>query len=127
MTSPFPVGTRVTLSMRAASMKLHAEGVVRVMHQERGMGVEFTQETPQNRSELEKFLEVLTRNRDVQPELLVEPESWDPDNSSTPAHPGNADDPLIGLFRNQAALPVESFVEELRKQRGIALSASASG
>ena len=127
MTSPFPVGTRVTLSMRAATMKLHAEGVVRVMHQEKGMGVEFTQETSQNRSELEKFLEVLTRNREVQPELLVEPEGLDTENASAAAHPGNVDDPLIGLFRNQATLPVESFVEELRKQRGIAMSASASG
>ena len=32
ITSPFPISTRVTLSMRAAELKLKTEGVVRVMH-----------------------------------------------------------------------------------------------
>jgi c-di-GMP-binding flagellar brake protein YcgR len=45
ISSPFPVSTRVTLSMRAAGLKLKTEGVVRVMHAEKGMGVEFTKST----------------------------------------------------------------------------------
>ena len=74
ITSPFPVSTRVTLSMRAGEVELRIEGVVRVMHPDKGMGVEFTKSTPEHRGLLEKFLSLLTENRDVQPELLVEPE-----------------------------------------------------
>ncbi len=124
--SPFPMGTRVTLSMRAAGVELRAEGVVRVMHQDRGMGVEFTQTTGQRREVLEKFLEVLTGNRDLLPELMVEPEGLEQDSTAIAFPPGEVDDPLLGLFRSQAALPAESFAEELRKQRGIAMAAGAS-
>jgi c-di-GMP-binding flagellar brake protein YcgR len=124
--SPFPVSTRVTLSMRAAGVQLRAEGVVRVMHQDKGMGVEFTQATALDRQGLEKFLKVLTENRNILPELLVEPEGLELDTAVSAVHSTDVDDPLLGLFRSQASLPVESFVEELRKQRGIAMSASSS-
>jgi c-di-GMP-binding flagellar brake protein YcgR len=123
ITSPFPVGARVTLSMRAAGVELRAQGVVRVMHQDRGMGVEFTQATGQHREVLEKFLEVLTGNRELLPELLVEPEGLEQDATAIATPTGEVDDPLLGLFRIQAMLPVESFIEELRKQRGIAMAA----
>ncbi len=129
ISSPFPVSTRVTLSMSAGSIELRAEGVVRVMHPEQGMGVEFTQTTPQHRQALEKFLSVLTENRSLLPELLVEPEGLEsePHTSSAIASPSaEGEDPLLGLFRNQAALPPDSFLAELRKQRSVALSVSAS-
>ena len=117
--SPFPISTRVTLSMSAAGVDLRAEGVVRVMHPDRGMGVEFTQATSQHRVLLEKFLGVLTSNRSLMPELLVEPEGLesDPPTNLTAAE---TEDPLLGLFRSQSTLPAESFQEELRKQRGLA-------
>jgi c-di-GMP-binding flagellar brake protein YcgR len=130
ISSPFPVTTRVTLSMRAAGVELRAEGVVRVMHPDRGMGVEFTQTTPEHRAGLERFLGVLTDNRDVLPELLVEPEGLEPDErfiSSREGGSAESEDPLLGLFRNQASLSADSFLEQLHKQRGIApLSQSAS-
>src|SRR5206468_9390427 len=62
ISSPFPVGTWVTLSMRAAGVEVHAQGMVRVMHPDKGMGVEFTQGTPEHRASLEGFLGVLTEN-----------------------------------------------------------------
>lgn len=127
ITSPFPVGSQVTLSMRAAGVELRAQGVVRVMHQDKGMGVEFTQASAQHREGLEKFLGVLTQNREVLPELLVEPEGLAADPMASAVGSGEVDDPLLGLFRSQAMLPAESFVEELRKQRGMSTSASASG
>jgi c-di-GMP-binding flagellar brake protein YcgR len=126
--SPFPVSTRVTLSMRAAGVELKAEGVVRVMHADKGMGVEFTQATSEHRTLLEKFLSMLTDNRDMLPELLVEPEgleaetSWE---SRIPPGSAEAEDPLLGLFRNNASLPADTFLTELRKQRG--LPAAAAG
>jgi c-di-GMP-binding flagellar brake protein YcgR len=127
--SPFPVLTRVTLSMSAGSVDLRAEGVVRVMHPDKGMGVEFTQATPHHRKALEKFLGVLTGNRNLLPELLVEPEGLDLEpraNSENDAEQSEFDDPLLGLFRSQATLPADSFFAELRKQRSVAAVPTAS-
>jgi c-di-GMP-binding flagellar brake protein YcgR len=125
--SPFPVSARVTLSMRAAGVELRSEGVVRVMHPEKGMGVEFTQTTTEHRALLEKFLTQLTESPDTMPELLVEPEGLENEigqrSRSTP-EAGDTDDPLLGLFRDHAELAVEPFVEMLRKQRGLSVAAS---
>jgi CheY-like chemotaxis protein len=128
ITSPFPVSTRVTLSMRAAQVELRAEGVVRVMHPDKGMGVEFTQTTAEHRGLLEKFLSVLTENRNLLPELLVEPEGLETgtsQDSRMAAASGEEEDALLTLFRKKTALPVDSFLAELRKQRGV--SAAAAG
>jgi hypothetical protein len=128
ITSPFPISTRVTLSMRAAGTELRTEGVVRVMHPDKGMGVEFTKTTPEHRALLEKFLSLLTENRDVLPEMLVEPEGLETEPSQTapvPAVSNESEDTLLGLFRTQAALPAEEFLAELRKQRGPAAAAAA--
>ncbi len=127
ITSPFPVSTRVTLSMKAADMELKAEGVVRVMHPDKGMGVEFTQSTAEHRALLEKFLSVLTENRNLLPELLVEPEGLETEpshHSRIPAPPGQAEDTLLALLRTRDPLPADSFLAELRKQRGVSAAAS---
>jgi CheY-like chemotaxis protein len=125
--SPFPAATRVTLSMRAADVDLRAEGVVRVMHPDKGMGVQFTQSTPEHRAVLEKFLGTLTENRDVLPELLVEPEGLETESPqrdlAVAADAGAVEDPLLNLFRNKGTLPADTFLAELRKQRGGAAAA----
>jgi CheY-like chemotaxis protein len=129
MPSPFPVSTRVTLCMRAAGVELKTEGVVRVMHAEKGMGVEFIQTTAEHRAKLEKFLCLLTENRDLLPELLVEPEGLETEssqNAQIPSEAAEPEDTLIGLFRNQSGLSADSFVAELRKQRGLAATAGFS-
>jgi hypothetical protein len=128
ISSPFPVSTRVTLSMRAGGIDLKTEGVVRIMHPDKGMGVEFTQSTPEHRSLLEKFLGLLTENRDVLPELLVEPEGLETESSNATlaaSADGESEDMLLGLFRSQAALTADAFLAELRKQRGLAASTGA--
>ena len=56
ISSPFPAWSRVMLSMRAGEVEVRAQGVVRIMHPEKGMGVEFTQATPEHRAAVEKFL-----------------------------------------------------------------------
>ena len=129
ISSPFPISTRITLSMRAAGLELKTEGVVRVMHPERGMGVEFTQTTSEHRGFLEKFLRLLTENRDMLPELLVEPEGLETEssqNSRAPASFSEPEDALLVLFRERATLPVDLFLSELRKQRGAAATAGLS-
>jgi CheY-like chemotaxis protein len=124
--SPFPTSTRVTLSMRAAGTELKAEGIVRVMHPEKGMGVEFSQTTREHRELLEKFLRLLSENRDVLPELMVEPEGLEAEASNAALDTaGESEDTLLGLFRSQTALSADAFQAELQKQRGMAAGASA--
>ena len=122
ISSPFPASSRVTLSMRAAGMEVRVQGVVRIMHPEKGMGVEFTQATPEHRAELERFVGVLSGNRSLLPELHVQPEGLESDTPRT--KPPSADeDPLLLLFYGEP-LTAEAFHEALRKQRAIPHSAA---
>jgi hypothetical protein len=123
--SPFPVGTRITLSMRAAGVEVRAEGIVQVMHPDRGMGVEFTLATEEHRAAVERFLGVLTENRGLLPELYVQPEGLESDSRSTKAIDPNLDDPLLQLFHGEP-LSAEDFYEALRKQRAIPPSAQSA-
>ena len=125
ISSPFPVSSRVTLSMRAAGVEVRAHGLVRVMHPDKGMGVEFTQATPEHRAAVEKFLGVLSENRALMPELLVEPEGLESEPSASKRSTDRTDDPLLQLFRGEH-LPVEAFHEALRKQRATSMSTTAT-
>lgn len=118
LSSPFPVSTRVTLSMRAGGIEVRAHGVVRVMHPDKGMGVEFVQATPEHRSAVEKFLGVLTENRSLLPELLVQPDGLEAEASQTRPSLENSNDPLLQLFYGEA-LATDDFHEALRRQRAI--------
>jgi hypothetical protein len=122
--SPFPVSTLLTISMRAGGMELTTDGVVRVMHGDQGMGVEFIQTTKEQKQTLERFLGVLGEHPNVAPEVMVEPEGLEVEavSASTPA---SAEDALVALFRTQAGLPAETFLQELRKQRAVGAAASA--
>ena len=127
ISSPFPVSSRVALSMRAGDVEVRDQGVVRVMHPDKGMGVEFTQATPEHRTAVEKFLGVLNENRTLLPELLVEPEGLDSEPSTAKTPPADADDPLLQLFYGQS-LTADEFHEAMRKQRTMppAVTGSAS-
>ncbi len=114
--SPFPVATGVTLSMRAGSVEARVQGVVRIMHPDKGMGVQFTQGTPEHRAGVEKFLGVLTANRNLLPELFVQPEGLETDSSRSEASLEDNEDPLLQLFCGEPLAP-EDFHDALRKQR----------
>ena len=117
--SPFPVRTRIVLSMKVSALELRVEGVVRVMHPEVGMGVEFTQKTLEQRSHVEKFIHTLMSAGDALPELLVEPEGFESESAKALAQSTSVEgeDPLLDLFCQKASLPAELFLNELRKQR----------
>ena len=125
ISSPFPVSSRVMLSMRAAGIEIRAQGVVRVMHPDKGMGVEFLQATREHRSAVERFLAVLSENRNLLPELLVEPEGLEFESDGTQPSSAELDDPLLQLFRREP-LTTDAFQEALRKERAI-LRTKASG
>jgi c-di-GMP-binding flagellar brake protein YcgR len=117
LASPFPAMTRVTLSMRAGAMEVRAQGVVRIMHPDKGMGVEFVQATPEHRAAVERLLGVLTENRSLLPELLVQPEGLESEVNRLPSTSVD-EDPLLQLFRGEP-LSAEDFHDALRKQRAI--------
>ena len=116
--SPFPVRARVELSMKVGELALHASGVVRVMHPDVGMGVVFFQKTPEQRQEVENFINALMESNGVMPELLVEPEGLEQYSQEPQITQSEADeDPLLDLFRNKTYLSTMDFLNELRKQR----------
>jgi c-di-GMP-binding flagellar brake protein YcgR len=119
--SPFPPCSRVALSMRAGEMEVRVQGVVRVMHPDKGMGVEFTQSTPQHRKSVEELLRLLTENRNLQPELVVEPEGLDSIENEPKTRASDTDDPLLQLFYGEN-LSVDAFQEALQKQRALTVS-----
>lgn len=123
ISSPFPVSSRLTLSMRAAGAELRVQGVVRVMHPDHGMGVVFTQHTAEHRAEVEKFLSVLTENRTLLPELLVQPEGLESEGDK-PQQAADHDDPLLKLFYGEP-LTAEAFHEALRGQRAVPQNATS--
>ena len=116
--SPFPVNTKIVLSMRVSDLEVRAEGAVRVMHPEIGMGIEFTQRTSEQRQHVERFIQLLMESQSALPELQVEPEGMESDSATKSlSSTEEGSDPLLDLFRHKAGLPAEGFLGELRKQR----------
>ncbi|GAC1437733.1 MAG: hypothetical protein NVS1B11_27360 [Terriglobales bacterium] len=118
LTSPFPVRTRLSILMRVSEMEVRVEGIVRVMHPETGMGVEFTQRTEAQKYHVEEFIRALTNSGGAVPELMVEPDCID-NSVLTPTENSleHLEDPLLGLFLRTELSP-NDFHRELRKQRG---------
>src|SRR5262249_46039398 len=108
ISSPFPVCSRLIVSMRAGEIELPVQGVVRLRAPDRGMGVQFTQNTSEQRSALEKFLRVLMENRTLLPELFVQPEGLEPENETSNLGALDNEDPLLQLFGGES-LSAEAF------------------
>jgi len=130
ISSPFPIQVRVLLTMRIARLEVQVQGIVRVMHPEIGMGVEFNQKTSKQKENVEKFIHALMNSNGVGPDLVVEPDSLEGEtDSSQPASATSAsdvEDPLIELFQHKSNLPTEAFLHELRTQRNAPAQAQAS-
>ncbi|MBS1853167.1 MAG: PilZ domain-containing protein [Acidobacteria bacterium] len=113
--SPFPVNTKVLLSTQALDAAIQVEGVVRVMHPEKGIAIEFLRGTEAQRTLLEGFLQTLSQSHAENPEVLVEPEGLE--SAEEPAaRDRSSSDPLLNLFWNRADLSVDVFLAEARKQ-----------
>ena len=126
MAAPFPVCTRVVLSLRVGGLQLQAEGVVRIMHPELGMGVEFARATPQQQEHVNKFLATLEEQPEAAQNLLVEPEGLETSEpASSKAGANESKDPLLQIFRTKREATPEAFRTELRKHRAKARAASS--
>ena len=128
--SPFPRGTRVILSVKTADLVVRAGGIVLVAHPEFGMGMEFLQSTAEQREQTQRMTKTLRASADKSPELQVEPdglETSSPDDSvdafQASATKGTGD-ALVDLFRRKFEVPVETFLQQMREQRGAVESRS---
>ena len=125
--APFPADTPVLLSIRAADTECLLDGVVRVSHEQTGMGVEFTgAQAHERRAKVEELIGRLTSQREV-PKIFVGrkedrkegKKEAQPAPNAGPGTVPEADvpDPLLHLIRGGASLGMEQFLNDLRAQR----------
>jgi hypothetical protein len=101
-------------------MEIHTEGLVRVMHPGRGMGIEFPARTEEQRKSVGDFIAFLTGQPGADPHLETSPRSLvansdDLNQASGPE--SDVEDPLLELLRTGTKLEEEEFLAELHKQR----------
>jgi CheY-like chemotaxis protein len=124
--SPFPEHTVVFLGLKAGSLELQALGMVRVMHPEFGMGIEFACGSAQDRKEMEDLIRFLIDHPGSFPELSVTPRGLaKPTDALNLEHYGaeDWDDALLDLLRDHESLSQGSFLQALHKQRSSAAMA----
>jgi len=119
--TPFPAGTPVLLSIRAANSECLLDGVVRACHPQVGMGVEFLQ-TADQRTRVAELIGRLRDNREVprifvgrkeappKHELKLDSAAAEPASSPTP-------DPLLQLIREAPSMSAAQFANDLKAQR----------
>lgn len=117
--SPFPERTQVVMILSADEIEFRAQGLVRVMHPGRGMGVEFAMRTAEQRKQTEDFITFLTSRPGVQPQLRVAPQplTGEEDASGNDGFNSEIEDPLLDLLRNHESFSEEMFLEALKSQR----------
>jgi CheY-like chemotaxis protein len=116
--SPFPERSGILLCLKAAEIEVEAEGMVRVMHPEFGMGMEFAADTPEQRAQVANFIEFLTSQPGTMPELLITPRALAAEDSSNNSdQPQELEDSLLELLRHHESLSQEEFLQQLRQQR----------
>jgi CheY-like chemotaxis protein len=123
--SPFPQSSAVDLCLRVAGMEIHTEGLVRVMHPGHGMGIEFPARTEEQRKSVEDFIQCLTGQPGVTPQLETSPRALvanaidlsHSSGSGSESEDAVAEDPLLELLRTGDSLDEEAFLDELRRQR----------
>jgi DNA-binding response OmpR family regulator len=117
--SPFPVRTRLQITMKVRELELTVEGIVRVMHPGAGMGAQFTRQAAEEKKKVEDFIHALMNSEGAAPEIEVQPDSIDNGPLAFSAtRDDQHGDPLLSLFHTGAELPPDEFHAELRKQRG---------
>jgi DNA-binding response OmpR family regulator len=119
--SPFPEKALVDLCLKAADIEIHADGIVRIMHPNSGMGVEFPSRTSAQRETVAHFIEFLTSRPGTMPELLISPKAIVAEEAQFQQSDGLPEelleDPLVELLRTGDSLSRDQFVAELQRQR----------
>jgi CheY-like chemotaxis protein len=119
--SPFPERSGIVLCLKAAAdMEVQADGMVRVMHPEFGMGIEFASGTAEQRERVGNFINFLTGRPGTLPQLLITPRALAANNSQDFRSNRGSEEPedlLLDLLDRADSLSQEDFLQELRRQR----------
>jgi DNA-binding response OmpR family regulator len=115
--SPFPERSEVVLNLKVGSTQVQAEGIVRVMHPGFGMGIEFASRTPEQREQVNGFIDLLSSQPGAIPDLSITPRSLSAGKEEDLARTDELHDPLLELLRGHESLGQEEFLENLRRQR----------
>src|SRR5271165_4071963 len=119
--APFPERALVDLCLKTGDLEVHTEGMVRVTHPGRGMGVEFPSRTPEQRAQVGNVISFLRNCPDTTPELIISPRAlvadltqFEHESSQEPAD--EMEDLLLELLRRGTSLQQDDFLSELRHQ-----------
>ncbi len=118
--SPFPERSGIVLCLKAEGLEVQAEGMVRVMHPEFGMGIEFASGTAEQREQVGNFIGFLTSRPGTVPQLLITPKALAAGNSDDYSRKDSAtdsEDLLLDLLNRAGSISQEDFLRELRQQR----------
>jgi CheY-like chemotaxis protein len=118
--SPFPERSGIVLCLKAAGLEVQAEGLVRIMHPEFGMGIEFASGTAEQREQVGNFIGFLTSRPGTVPQLLITPKTLAVGNNGDYPRTKEASEPedlLLDLLNRADSLSQEDFLRELRQQR----------
>jgi DNA-binding response OmpR family regulator len=118
--SPFPERSEVVLNLQVGSARVQAEGIVRVMHPGFGMGIEFASRTPEQREQVNGFIDLLSSQPGAVPDLSILPRALSFSAGKEEYSELQADDlhdPLLELLRGHESLGQEEFLQHLHQQR----------
>ncbi len=121
--APFPERALVDFCLKTGDLEVHIEGMVRVAHPGKGMGVEFPSRTEEQRAQVTNLINVLRSSPDTKPELLVSPRALVADlsqfepSSDVAQATDEWEDPLLELLRRGPSLQEDEFMAELCHQR----------
>jgi CheY-like chemotaxis protein len=122
--APFPERALVDLCLRTGELEVHTEGMVRVAHPGRGMGVEFPSRTAEQRAQVAKVIDFLRNSPDTTPELIISPRAlvadltqFEPPQQQESTGDAEWEDPLLELLRRGTSLQQDDFLSELHHQR----------
>ncbi len=113
--TPFPLHANVSLYTSLPGSNIRVGAVVRIMHPDAGMGLEFIQSTSDVEQQVKLFVRYLEEHKEENPEILVEPEGLD--GIIPPSRVENRKDPLLELFKKKKDLSPQAFRDELRTRR----------
>jgi CheY-like chemotaxis protein len=119
--SPFPRGTRVILSIKTGDLEVRAGGAVLVAHPEFGMGIQ-QRMTAALRADKSHEVQVEPDGLETSlpgdgVEMFQSSEGEGSASEHSAAEIAPTDDALVDLFRNQFQVPVETFMQQIKKQR----------
>ena len=118
--APFPERALIDLCFKTGEIEVRVEGMVRVAHPSKGMGVEFPSRTQEQRAQVGNLITFLQNCPNTAPDLTISPRALVADITqfeTSAADESEMEDSLLELLRRGSSLHQEEFLTELRNQR----------